>query len=49
VAALRNLGVMYEAGRGVPRDRAKAADLYRRGAAAGDADAAAFLARMSEQ
>jgi TPR repeat protein len=37
---------MYETGRGVPRDQARAADLYQKAAALGDAGAAKELARM---
>ena len=33
-AAMRNLGIMYEAGQGVPADRKKAIDYYRKAVAA---------------
>ena len=34
-AGCYNLGIMYENGRGVPRDRAKAGDLYQAACTAG--------------
>jgi TPR repeat protein len=40
---------MYETGRGVPRDVAKASDLYRKAVAQGDAGAADELARLKQQ
>ena len=41
--------VMYEAGRGVPMDVARATDFYRRAVAAGDPDAKVDLSRLSPQ
>jgi TPR repeat protein len=40
------LAEMYNQGRGVPRNDAEAARLYRRGAEAGDAEAQYFLAMV---
>ena len=44
--ALRNLGLMYEAGQGVPANRAKALDYFRKAVAAGDDGAQDELARL---
>ena len=46
VAAMRNLGIMYEAGQGVAADRKKAVDYYRKAAAAGDEASRGDLQRL---
>jgi TPR repeat protein len=42
-----NLGKMYENGRGIPKDRDRARELYRQGAERGDQEASNALARLS--
>lgn len=48
VAAAFNLGVMHDAGAGIPRKAALAADWYRRAAEAGDLSAQVALAKLME-